>query len=279
MKNISRKILLIFIIIIFPLLIFSLYEYHLKTFWANLKRNQAEFFLSRGNYQKGFQKFEEGLEVNDPAVNFYLRYRYGQVATNLAWGNKYFYRKQNVEILKRGLELMEENIKTTPYFTRNYTTAGVLANYLFETGEKKYKEMADQYFARAVELSPNRASILLKWVRTDFIARDFQKAEEKLKRALDINPNYGQVYWTMGLLRIYQKKYDQAEEQFKKAASLGYNIHPKTSLTELGYLYHEIGDYQNSIGTYEKIYEEMRRPSSKYRYRIMIDRIKARLNP
>lgn len=254
MKNLPQKFILILIVIYIPLLLFSLWQYHLKILWANYNLNQAEATLGQNNFPRAFQKYEKSLEINTATLNPYLRYRYGAVILSFANFNRYLQREQNLEILKRGIDLQEKNAKKEwPYFTRNYVVAGQLSNFLFESSREEYKEIAKHYFNKALELSPQRPSIYLEMAKTDIIAQDYLKAEEKIKKAMAIDESNKMALWPLLLLRIRQKKPEQVKTNFKEIVEFGYNFFSFDSLNELAWAYEEAGDFEKAIRYYQRL--------------------------
>lgn len=249
-----KKLLLILIIIYLPFLIFSLWQYHLKILWANYNLNQAEVALSQNNFSRAFQKYEKALEINTATLNPYLRYRYGSVILSFAQFNKYLHEEQNLEVLKRGIELQQENSQNDwPYFTRNYIWAGQLSNFLFESGQKEYQEIAEQYFNQALFLSPQRPSIYLDMAKTEMIANNYSKAEEKIKQALSFDEANKQALWPFLLLKIRQNKPKEVQENYQKLAEFRYDLFSFESLNEVALAYEEAGDFQKSARYYQKL--------------------------
>lgn len=248
---------ILLLVIIFPILFLSIKNYNAKVLAANLKFNQAEEYVQKGHFEKGFNGYEEALKINDPAVSPHIRYRYGEVAISLATQRKYFNLAGDQKNLKRALELQEENGKKEwPYFTRNWIFAGTIANFLYELGEFDYRNKADVYFQKALELSPKRSSIWLEWAKTDILTGYFEGAQKKVEKAISLNPNYGKSWWQYAILNIYQKKHENAQENIEKASVLGYDIYSLESLNELKDAYQRIGDQENLEKILSKLYGE-----------------------
>ena len=84
--------------------------------------------------------------------------------------------------------------------------------------EKDYEE-AKRLFAKVLEISPNDAHVLCLLANVFILEGNFKKAEEWLDKALRTNPDYPWASYHMGVV------------------------------------YHELGDFENSIKMYEKALE------------------------
>ena len=178
----------------------------LRTLSANYYLNRGEAFCRTGQalghsmfFKKCFAFFEKGLTFNSPSINPHLRRRYGFWVIN--YGRYKIDQSlnsltQNATItplafhLRRGLVLQQENaIREFPYFTRNYIYAAQIAVLLYQKTKKPfYAEIANQNFQKAIQLSPQRASIYAEWSRALKIQGKSEDAEKMLKRAREINP-------------------------------------------------------------------------------------------
>jgi tetratricopeptide (TPR) repeat protein len=225
-----KKIFIILSGLYLPFLIFSLSQWHFKTFKANYYLNQAEIALKMNNFPRAVENCEKALKINSAAINPYLRYRYGSII--LSYGQLLRYISPQGEDnypgrteFKRAILLQEENQKGPwPYFTRNYIVAGELSNVLFALGEEKYRQPALSYFKQALILSPRRASIYLKMAQTEMVGRQYGQAEEYIKKALAINENSNQALWQLLLLRIRQRKLADESELYHRLKESGYNF-------------------------------------------------------
>lgn len=123
-------------------------------------------------------------------------------------------------IWSKAFPAVEKIIKERPYYVRGYGMGGILANRLIEMGNVQYRNLADGYFSKALQLSPNRATILVEWGKTDLLAEDYKSAEVKFKRAIEINPEIKDAHWWLGITFLYQEDKKVAKEEFIDMAIL-----------------------------------------------------------
>jgi O-antigen ligase len=247
---------LVAVIVMAPLLVFSIKEFNLKALEANLFRNRAEEALAKRDFESSFKWFEKGLRVDDPAVNPHLRFEYGKAAVKFAKRQSYLGKPQPEEVLKRAIELQEENGKNEwPYFTRNYLLAGELANFL-GVNHSEYLDRANDYLAKALDLSPRRWEAYLLGAKTDLIRRDFSAAESKIKKVLAANYKYAEAWFQYGLLKVYQGQPTQAKQYFLKAISMSRAVYSLENRNELVLAYEAVQDWQNLIPVLEGLVRE-----------------------
>jgi O-antigen ligase/predicted Zn-dependent protease len=226
---------------------------------ANYRVNQGERAFAEMDYYAGFNKFAEALAVNNPAVNSYLRYRYGRMAIMYQENALIFGVEIDRQVILKAIALQEENArKEWPVFTRNWVLAGKLANILLENSgdpaEKIWlKKQADSYFEKALALSPNHGATYLEWARTDIIIGDYLSAEQKISQAENINPKNGYLWWLRGIIAIKLKQNEIAEDCFTKAQLLGYKTLYPLSLAEAGKAYDQAGSWDKSVMVYQKM--------------------------
>jgi len=185
LKILSSKvrIALFFVLILLSIIFLISFKAHIDILRANHQLNLAESIARNVGIEQAFAAFEKGLEYNAPPVSPNLRRRYAVIA--LAYYDAVVYRctissgtvldEINCESLfddsrkhlVRALELQKENAATEwPRFTRNHIYAAqishILGNY----------EASDLYFEKALELSPNRASINTEWDRLKTLRKE-----------------------------------------------------------------------------------------------------------
>lgn len=232
-------------------------KYNIPELIANYRLNEGEENFSQMDYFAGFNKFEESLAVGNHAVSPYLRHRYGRMAIFYRENALIFGVETDQQTILRAIQLQEENAQNEwPVFTRNWVLAGKLTNILLENSDDsaekiRLKKQADNYFQQAVDLSSNHGTIYLEWARTDIISGNYSSAETKISRAENINPENGYVWWLRGIIALKTKQNQIAEENISKAQQLGYKTYYPLSFAEMGEIYDQVGEWENSIGIYQ----------------------------
>lgn len=83
--------------------------------------------------------------------------------------------------------------------------------------DPKYLDSAEDFFAKARELSPKRQQIYYVWGKTKIIKNDLAGAQELLEEALSFDENIPDSHWYLSLLYEKQGKYELAWESVKRA--------------------------------------------------------------
>ena len=255
MEQKQLKNIFLFIAIIFLcFLLFSFYEWDMKPLLANQYVNRAEAYAQYMDFGRAFQEYENALDLNTHTLNPYTRYRYGMTALSYGRLARYFGVDLEKSALERAIRMQEENqIFEWPEFTRNYTVAGQLANALFEDGEEGYEVAAEEYFGKALSLSPYRPSIYLDMAKTSAIAGDYIKAEERIGQALEINQDNVEAKYRLLILRIQQKSNDEAWAFYRELGQIGYGLFSIDVLNELAITWEEAGDKETALRFYKKL--------------------------
>jgi len=157
------------------------------------------------------------------------------------------------ELAKKAREILKENIKIGPYYTRNWILLGGYTNISIEGGEKNLKDEANYYFEKAKELSPERQEIFIGLAKTDLATGEYQKAKEKAQQCIDLNSRLKDCWWLMGLANIYLDEEEVAKKNIKIAGEKGYQIDSELSLLELAKVYLKKENYQELITIYQEL--------------------------
>jgi tetratricopeptide (TPR) repeat protein len=113
---------------------------------------------------------------------------------------------QAAEDLKKAQAINPLNTDHTANLARLYS---LWASYVADTGDKQAKAAAsNDYFSRAVVLSPNNARLWDEWALLDLnLLGQADAAVDKLSHALEIDPKY---HWTYALLGDYHARNSRA---------------------------------------------------------------------
>jgi tetratricopeptide (TPR) repeat protein len=157
------------------------------------------------------------------------------------------------ELAKKATEILKENTKIRPYYTRNWLLLGGYTNILIEGGEENLKDEAISYFEKAKEISPKRQEIPLGLSKTYLLTEEYQKAKESAQECINLNARLGDCWWQMALSNIYLGEEEMAKEDMEIAKEKGYQIDSEISLLELAKAYLKREKYQELIKIYQKL--------------------------
>jgi tetratricopeptide (TPR) repeat protein len=120
--------------------------------------------------------------------------------------------------------------------------------------KSRLADLADQYYAQAIRLSPNDATLWNEWAEFDLTyTSDSEAAIIKLKESVRVDPRFPQTYLSIGKAYIARQEFEQAAEAYKEALGV------KPDLTEaqgkLAFLYYRQGKLPEAIQAYLKYIE------------------------
>jgi len=205
---------------------------------------------------------------------------------------------QAAEDLKKAQEINPLNTDHTANLARLYS---LWSTYTTEAGLREQRARdSDQYFSRAVVLSPNNARLWDEWaVHKQNNLSEFDAAYERYLRALELDPYYD---WTYGLLGDYIVRYAsgasdgssdpgsmtaekkeafiQASDYYSKA--LAYS---GTSSSQLSYSYAvglagleaQLGNFNQAIDAYQRALEIWPDNPEKWKVELILSRIYSQL--
>lgn len=149
------------------LILFALGRVHIPVLLANYNLNQGTFIFKQ-NPSRAFQYLENGLRRDAPMITPYIRTRYAEFLLEHAEREKLLAHPEQARAeLAKGLALIEKNINGEfPLSLEDYIDGAMIASSLYEFN-KDYKEKADAFWDRAIELSPSFPAILLMRAESD----------------------------------------------------------------------------------------------------------------
>jgi len=236
------------LIILFILLIWFIWSFNLKPLRINKEINLAIYLSGKEECENALTKMENILP-NKTYLDNYLHLKYVEVIGECIKEKP----EMTTAFTQKAVEVLKENIKIMPYYTRNWLSLGNYTNILIEAGKQDLKDEANSYFQKAYELSPKRQEVFIGWVMTKIITGDFQEAKEKAQVCIDLNPTLGDCWWLKGLSEIYLKENENAQEDIQKASQKSYSIDNEVSLLQLAKIYADLKDYENLVEIYQKL--------------------------
>ncbi len=148
-----------------------------------------------------------------------------------------------IATVEKARSLYPLNVDHTANMGRFYRT---WAQEVSDPAERQEKlQLASDYYAQAVQLSPNKAHLYNEWALTYYLMGDYDKAREKLEKSLSLDALYDQTYLLLGQLYTQQGDWARAEEMYRKAVDL--NPTAVESISMLGYVLDQQGKITEAI--------------------------------
>jgi tetratricopeptide (TPR) repeat protein len=120
--------------------------------------------------------------------------------------------------------------------------------------KSRLADLANQYYAEAIRLSPNDATLWNEWAEFDLTyMSDSEAAIRKLKESVRADPQFTQTYLSIGKAYMARQEFEQAAEAYERALAV------KPDLAEaqgkLAFLYYRQGRLTEAIQAYLKYIE------------------------
>ena len=243
------------LVFLFIGLIWFIWIFNLKPFQINTQINRAVYESENNLCQNALDRMEKILPEHSFLDN-YLRLQYVTIIQNCAKENI----KPSEELAQKATQILKENIKNRPYYTRNWLLLGSYTNVLIEKNTRPelaegLKQEANFYFEKANQLSPKRQEIFTEWIKTDLLTSNYLAAETKAQTCIDLNEKLEECYWLMGLSQAGLKNIEKSDYYLKIAEEKGFNTQSKNSLYGLIGVYIDTKNYQGLVETYLKLIE------------------------
>jgi len=238
--------ILIFLLVI---LVWFIWGFNIKPLQINSQINLAIYQMQNNDCQGAVSRMEEILPRHSFLDN-YLRLKYIEIINQCI---KQAGPEDAYLLVKKATEILKENVKIRPHYTRNWLLLGQYTNILIESGEKNLKEETNSYFEKANQLSPKRQEVFTEWIKTDLLTEEYQKAKEKSEKCIELNEKLTDCYWLMGLSQAYLKDLDMSDYYILTAREKGYPVQSKESLLQLTKVYIETENYPGLV----KIYSDL----------------------
>jgi len=205
---------------LFFFLIIFIWSYCLKPFEINKDINWAVYYSENGKCQEAINTMENEVTSKKSIIDSYARLQYVDVIRNCLKkdpNNKY-------TLAPRAVEILREETKLRPNYTRAWTTLGAYLNILaqnktaFEITDseaEKLLEEADSAFAKAFELSPKREEMFIGWLETNLLQKKYKEALEKANYCISLNYENGDCWWKKSLAHIYLTQFKGADRAIK----------------------------------------------------------------
>jgi O-antigen ligase/Tfp pilus assembly protein PilF len=274
----NKKALILICLILFSWFVYSA---NFKPLKINSRMVWASHYLKKGDCNRALTVMEKILPSHS-FLDHYLRLNYIDIIGACIQKMP----DQKIDLAQKAIQILKENTKLRPYYTRNWLFLGAYYNILLANTNNPeeqniLKAQAEQYLKKANQLGPNRHEIFLEWGQTYFFAKEYEPAMAKIQRCLEINPLAGACWWYKALIEIFTGKTEQAEKSLKAAKEKGYPVNQEKPLLQLVKAYSEIQRYDRLAEIYEKLVKNhptnaQYRASLAYVYKILGQYDKAR---
>jgi tetratricopeptide (TPR) repeat protein len=243
---------------------------NLRVIQADIAFKTAELFANAGNWQPAISVYNRALKLapNEDYYYLFLGRAYLEYAKQIDEPEE---RErliaQAAQDLRDAQSLNPLNTDHTANLARLYSLWSTIAS--DQSRRNELASASEEYFARALDLSPNNARLWDEWASLYLnILKLPEEARERLIRALELDPFYD---WSYGLLGDYYVRYvqndpditdeerraalEQAAENYSQAIELSESISVDQKLNyqlALAGIQTQLGQYVEAIRTYEE---------------------------
>src|SRR3989338_2477457 len=151
--------------------------------------------------------------------------------------------------------------------------ASLLALSSCATIEKRKEESSIHYRLGVVHLSEGNLSDALKELTTAvelypgdpsyhnslglaYFARGMNEdAKREMKEAVRLDPKFSEAHVNLSAVYMVERRWDLALEESREAVKNIFYRTPEAAYTNIGWAYHNKGDYQNALESYRKALE------------------------
>jgi len=253
-----RQIIMAGLAIILALFIFS---FNLKPLLVNKDLNLAIAYSEMGKCNKTLELVDKYSSTQKTIIDNYLRIHYVELIQACTPNSQ-----EPIKLAQKAISLLKKNVESNPKDDRNWLLLAEYTNILIEEKNKEtdnvfvstpemeqLKKEANEYFTKAVDLSPKRQEFYKEWLKTGIITDDYEAAKERAQKCIDLNPNYPVCYWLMGITEGYLGNYEKLNYFANIAKEKGYDTESEEALPVLLNMYIRIGDYQGLAKVYPKL--------------------------
>ena len=264
---------------------------NLQVIQADIAFKSADLFARNGNWQAAIQVYEHAndLAPNEDYYYLFLGRAYLEYARSLQDQTaRDDFLARSVQDLKRAQQINPLNPDHTANLARLYSLWAAL--YTDAAQRQAQGAISDEYFERALAISPNSVRLWGEWALLQLNAMaNPPRAYELLQKALEVDPKYD---WTYGLLGEYYSRYAnadpdlsdeqqtqnllQAGEAYSKALELalaGDMSNRYNYATGLGNVYSQLNQPEDAIRSYELALETWPNRSDRWRLELVLARL------
>ena len=241
------------IFVLFIILIIFLWQYNFAPFQINTQINKDSDLVNQKQCDQALTLMDDNLKQHS-FLDSYARMQYIEFTKTCA----VFYPQNNLDYIKKDLELLNEAVKIQPLYTRYWLYMGAYESTLAgqendATKKENLTKLANNDFTTALKLAPKHQEIFIDMASLQMISSNYKSSEDYSKKCISLNPSLGDCYFYLGLSQIYSKNSAEANKNIQTAKEKGYNINSETSLIKLANAYNSTSDYQSLAIIFEKL--------------------------
>lgn len=279
-----KKNKFVFYLIIFLVSIFILF-FNILPFKTNLSVSRAVNLTTHKRCNEAISLMDK--RINDKNfVTPYLRLKFAEMLRNCAAID----RQKSVEHIQKGFDVLQQNIKDQPKFTRLWVFLAGFTNVLIEQEQNPQKKdellnLVEEYTNKGFEMAPKRQDLFLEKSKTYYLIKNYPAMEQNSKDCLKISEKFGGCWWYLGIAEIFQGRQEDGKIHIAQAQKLGFdpsifqlieaylsqknykdaipiyaqivrdNPENANYHANLAFLYRQIGDYENAGGEAIKVFK------------------------
>ena len=157
------------------------------------------------------------------------------------------------------MQLSEEAIALDPEYADAYSGLGTAHMILVAIGASESPgeslRRSLELGKKAVALDESNSTAHANLAFTYIYLRDFEKALEEAEKAVTLGPNSAFAYWTLGSVLGYTGRTQEAIPYYQKSLRLSPIPVNSQLLTFLASAYRDLGQYDEALATYKKIFQ------------------------
>lgn len=250
----------VFMFVLLGALILFIWQYNILPLLINSNINWSDYYLTFASNpcDKSSAKINEVINEHSYLDN-YLRLRYSDVLRACTQdANKTVPEQESY--VKTAVNMMQEAVKTRPYYTRSWILLGYFSNFLFQKNptDNNLKNLTESYFQKANQLSLQRPEIFEEWGKFYWIAKEYPIALEKFNKCVDLNPldPIATTCWQdLAITQIYLGNTVEAAKDME-IGRRGFDISSESSLVELSKIYSSlIKTFADNLNYYKDLLE------------------------
>lgn len=115
---------------------------------------------------------------------------------------------------------------------------------IYYNKDEKWRNLADQAAARAVQLAPDQAASFAARAFAHSASDRFAESEVDLRKALELDPTYPRAFYYLGRTQTHQGKMEQATENYERSTKT--DLDDYESPLMLCTIYLAAGDEENA---------------------------------
>jgi len=241
----------LFVALLILLVFFSFYFFNLKPALASSIGIDAIYYLQKGNFSQGTEKFKEAYDIGTfglPEIAARAQDAAGQLVRKNGLGKEL--NQEGKDLLLVAIDGMKKSLELEPQNVRFMTMLGSL--YLISMQQDKaYLSQADLILQQALELSPTRQELYFALGQARYYQSRSSEVLPLFRKAIDLNPRVAVSHWNFGMMAITLGLEEDGNQAIKKAIQLGH-AYKGDDIQQLINIYFKQKNWSRVISLYEE---------------------------